>query len=332
MYLKWLITVYAVLVCFVVIVIVFSCTGAAIFRKRRKFRQEAQSTIFVMLPCYRDDECPVTLDSLFSKAKYPERISVGVCVQNKEGDVECPGKNYKNNKKVRTIVLSNENAKGPCYARFLISTLYRDEKYVLSVDCHTNFVQDWDTLCIEMLNECSTPKKSVLTTHPPQQYKNPSVTRTTHICKGKFNKDTVAFSSIEVAAQKKNMKTPFVGWGFIFMHGNALKEVPLDPYLDFMFEGEELLYAIRLWTSGYDLYSPRISVCTHAYGRTKQPSVYIDVKDWSEKQKEAHNKLNKIMNGEIVKCYGPGKNRTVKQYLKFAKIDLTKKTIGEHCI
>ena len=325
-----IIPVLVLVFCIILVLIGFSFETCNL-RKRTRFMQDTMSTIFVMVPCYRDAECPATLNSIFSNAQYPQRITVGLCVQNKEGDVECPNEVHKN-ANIRTITLDHKNAKGPCYARFLISTLYRDEDYVLSVDCHTNFVQGWDTLCIKMLKECPDPAKSVLTTHPPKQYKDPSTKRTTHICKGKFSGNTVSFSSIEVSAQKKNMKTPFIGWGFIFMPGSTLKTVPLDPNLDFLFEGEELLYAIRLWTFGYNAYSPRVSVCTHAYERKNQPSVYIDVPNWKPKQDKSIEKITDILKGKNIECYGIGKDRTVKSYLSYAKVDLENKTIGDHCV
>ena len=320
--------------CVLVSLILVSCIMFSFLRKRTyRFRQKSLPTIFVMCPCYRDDQCTPTLDSIFENAEFPGRVVVGACVQNKDGDAECPGKKYNNNENVRTISLSYKLAKGPCYARFLISTLYRDEDYVLSCDCHTQLVKNWDTLCIQMLNECHRPKKSVLTSHPPKKTdKPPSTDRTTHICNGKFNGDTVAFSSIEVAAQSKNMPTYFVGWGFIFMYGITLKKVPLDPDLDFLFEGEELLYALRLWTHGYDCYSPRSFPCTHLYERTKQPSVYVDVENWSTKQQGAIKKVSNALKGKSFKCCGLGKKRTVKEFLEKAQIDLSTKTIKGHCI
>ena len=251
-----------------------------------------------------------------------------MCVQNKDGDAACPGTQTG---KVRTITLSNEDAKGPCYARFLISTLYRKEDYCLSVDCHTNFVQNWDELCISMIKKCPHPSKSVITSHPPQQYTDPSKERTTHICKGKFNNKTVAFESIEVPARTKNMPTPFLGWGFIFMPGKVLLDVKLDPDLDFLFEGEELLYAARLWTHGYDLFSPAMSVCSHNYKKEKDPNVYTDNSTWGEQQSLSIEKMRRILDG-VSHYYGLGNARSLSKYLKHAKIDMKKKTIGEHCV
>ncbi len=38
--------------------------------------------------------------------------------------------------------------------------------------------------------------------------------------------------------------TPFVGAGLIFGSGEWVDEVPFDPYLDYLFSGEELLHSV----------------------------------------------------------------------------------------
>jgi len=55
-----------------------------------------------------------------------------------------------------------------------------------------------------------------------------------------------------------------------------VKEVPYDPNLPFLFHGEEILHSARLWTSGYDFYTPSENVVYHHYGRPDKPKI------WSE--------------------------------------------------
>ena len=40
------------------------------------------STIFVSIASFRDPDCKETLKSLFTNAKHPERVYVGICEQN----------------------------------------------------------------------------------------------------------------------------------------------------------------------------------------------------------------------------------------------------------
>lgn len=36
----------------------------------------------------------------------------------------------------------------------------------------------------------------------------------------------------------------------MFYAGHILREVPFDPLLPYLFDGEEILYSVRLWTHG----------------------------------------------------------------------------------
>ncbi|CAE8664901.1 unnamed protein product, partial [Polarella glacialis] len=41
----------------------------------------SSESIFVSIASYRDNQCQYTIQDLFSKAKHPERVVVGVCFQ-----------------------------------------------------------------------------------------------------------------------------------------------------------------------------------------------------------------------------------------------------------
>ena len=47
------------------------------------------------------------------------------------------------------------------------------------------------------------------------------------------------------------------------MHSSFLREIPFDPFLPYMFMGEEIILSARLWTSGYDMFSPTYSLVGH---------------------------------------------------------------------
>jgi [Skp1-protein]-hydroxyproline N-acetylglucosaminyltransferase len=48
--------------------------------------------------------------------------------------------------------------------------------------------------------------------------------------------------------------------------------VPYDPFLPFLFFGEESSMTARLWTGGWDFYSPGINLVYHLWERTHRPS------------------------------------------------------------
>ena len=56
-----------------------NCDERAIFYNNKEIKHFPRATIFVSLPSYRDEECPLTLIDCLQKAKYPERIRIGIC-------------------------------------------------------------------------------------------------------------------------------------------------------------------------------------------------------------------------------------------------------------
>jgi hypothetical protein len=50
-----------------------------------------------------------------------------------------------------------------------------------------------------------------------------------------------------------------------------LTDVPFDPHLDDLFSGEEVLLSARLFTHGFDAYSPDAPIAFHKYARSGEP-------------------------------------------------------------
>merc|ERR1712118_435179 len=53
--------------------------------------------------------------------------------------------------------------------------------------------------------------------------------------------------------------------GFNFMKARAWHQVPPDAKLEQIFDGEEMHTYLRLWTRGYDSYSPSHTILSHEY-------------------------------------------------------------------
>ena len=73
----------------------------------------------------RDNECASTLNSLYKNATHPERVHVGVCQQLKLADESCLPPSVPWSDEVSLITVPFFQAKGPCYARHLVTTLYK---------------------------------------------------------------------------------------------------------------------------------------------------------------------------------------------------------------
>jgi hypothetical protein len=72
-------------------------------------------------------------------------------------------------------------------------------------------------------------------------------------------------------------KSCFVAAGFFIAHGSIVDNVGFDPFLPFLFMGEELALSVRFWTHGYDIYAPSQDVLNHEYVRKESPKFWESV-------------------------------------------------------
>eukprot|EP00913_Durusdinium_trenchii_P032775 g30681.t1 len=137
--------------------------------------------IFVSIVAYCDPELPATLRALLAQAAVPERLRVGLVWQ---GDGEAPvpqhlwrdaassaradaacqrtltlptGKlsvTLTQGGHLRIINMRPEDARGPCWARYLAQLMWEGEELYLQLDSHMRFVKDWDLKAREQLLHC----------------------------------------------------------------------------------------------------------------------------------------------------------------------------------
>jgi len=282
----------------------------------------SKDTIFISVASYRDIQCSLTLKDIYKKAKYPDNVYVGVCQQNKQSDPECNISKYCslnnicNDNQIKILKLDYTEAKGPTFARYHCSKLYDNQEYFLQIDSHTRFVQDWDIKLINMLKKCNSAKP--ILTYYPLNFDSKD-TGIPIICESHFNNDIPTYRSYIFKAPNKPKLTPFVAAGFFFCKGSFLKEVPYDPNLPSLFEGEETLFTIRLWTNGYDFYVPNENIVYHYYERKNEPKFWNDLPNYSKEANETIIKVLYLL--KDIDKYGLGKKRTIEQYYKFSKID-----------
>ncbi len=284
-------------------------------------------SIFVSVASYRDARCNNTIKSLYENAKFPENIYVGICQQNNNEDIDCLNDiNYKH--RIKIIRLKDYEAKGPCYARYICSKLYNNQDYYLQIDSHTVFVKDWDIKCIQMILQLkdNSIEKPVLSYYPlDDNDKNSSQYEVPRICKCKFDNDGMIIleGGVIINTDKKFYKTPFVTGGFLFMEGSALKDVPYQNNLDYLFMGEEILHSIRFFTSGYTIFTPNENIVYHYYIREGSPRFNKNINS----DKDAINYIFNILNEKTIE--GLGNQKTIQEFKDFAGIDFDKKNINK---
>ena len=272
----------------------------------------SDNSIFVSLGTYRDPYCPMTLKSLFAKSKRPDLLYVGLFQQNcfektcrtgvlkggivkdMEADVDCYKEFCKsvegqrsdacNNNHIRLFNVNESESLGPYMARYLGAKFYRGEQYYLQIDSHSEFSEHWDAKLIKMVEDAPA-RKPVISTYPPDSTSNWPDSIGYRMCDSEFAKAQIEWQIIRLGSSLAFDKSvpaapkyaPFVAAGFFFAPADFLHDVPFDPLLPWIFMGEEISMSARLWTAGYDIFSPTINVLNHYYVRRHYPKFWESV-------------------------------------------------------
>ncbi|EFC45396.1 predicted protein, partial [Naegleria gruberi] len=241
-----------------------------------------QSTIFISICSYRDSELQHTINDMFKKAYYPNRLRVGICLQVEENDSINDVFDYRNqsySKQIKEIVLNYKQSQGPCFARYLIQqNLYDQEDYYLQIDSHMRFDEGWDVTLIKQLKQVDDGSKhSILSTYPvgyEQPNQIPEHAKPTIIVAKTFSKDDNGFEMVRLGAKivlenhiEKPIPSLFFAAGFAFSFGKIVKECPYNE-LPFIFFGEEMYMLKKFISKGYKLFSPTEPIIYHLWKRS----------------------------------------------------------------
>lgn len=198
------------------------------------------------------------------------------------------------------------------------------------------FVKEWDAKAIDAVKKAG-GEKAVLTGYPHDaKAYDLEETSVPMLCESSWNKDGLPqFKAIIRKKEDFNGKAlpvPFTSGGFIFAPSSILKEVPYDPNLPHLFQGEEILYSARAWTHGYNFFTAPVNIVLHKYYREKEPKFWQDVTTWQAGQKQSASRARKILGLEKPGIaagsdpHGLGTQRTIEAYWSFAGLDPKAKT------
>eukprot|EP00904_Undaria_pinnatifida_P009580 jgi/Undpi1/5752/HiC_scaffold_2.g01026.m1 len=349
------------------------------FEGQTLFDVKKDDSVFVSVASYRDENCPTTLKEMYSKADHPEKLFIGLVQQNCESncrtgvleggvvedtepDINCYevfcgtelGSEYCQSGNVRNFLVDEADALGPAVARYFASKLWQGETFFMQIDAHSLFETSWDTMLIDdILNTPSYPR-SVLSHYPPDTkvvYQHQPGYR---ICGAEFAQSPVEYDIIRLGpgiaydkgVPSKPCYAPFVGAGFFFAHASFLADVPFDPYVPWVFMGEEILLSLRFWTWGYDIFSPTKNVLSHFYVRRHTPKFWETVSRLFRKP-SIHNELTSYIINRVkniagypessedillkptllahLELYGDGDVRAMEDYMAIVGLDMVSK-------
>eukprot|EP00980_Cylindrotheca_fusiformis_P016687 scaffold5024_cov136-Cylindrotheca_fusiformis.AAC.16 len=259
---------------------------------------DGRETIFAAVASYRDSRCLSTVEDLYSRARYPDRIRIAI-VDQRKGDDEACRRSVEECEKdphlpycmyrhlIDYIEYNSELMVGPTFARHLTHRMYRGEYFALQIDSHVRFVVDWDEDIIGQWKRTGN-EMAVISTYlnnftehniHPQTHKNLNP-KLSMMCKSSFDgggeTKHLKFDSQPTAKPQAGgvpMMQPFWAAGFSFARGHFILQVPYDQYLPMVFQGEEISMTVRAWTYGYDFYAPMRNMAFHMYASPQKGRV-----------------------------------------------------------
>lgn len=255
-------------------------------------------TIYISIASYRDEECANTIESIFSRARYPQRVRVGVVDQiDTSADRSCsepPHESCEANpdqalclysSQIDVYTMEAKLAVGPVFARHVGQRMYRGEYFAAQCDAHVTFVADWDVDIIEQWKSANN-EMAILAAYLSDV--QGSIDERTGVSL-RHTRPIMCRSDYEGVGATKHLRhgqqpegppgirgtptlEPYWAAGFSFGRGHFVINVPYDQYLPMVFQGEEISIGLRAFTYGYDFYTPERSVCFHMYavGKNKE--------------------------------------------------------------
>ena len=288
---------------------------------------------------------------MFAKAKNPRRLFIGVIEQNDPSDppcmppayASCQGAEFCPSDNIRIRRVRPSEARGPTFGRYVAMLMYQGEKYYMMIDSHNRFMPQWDSRLIA--NYKLLPSKKSVISNYPNAWLNDSQMEDhggmVIMCKAEYiDMGFLRLGGFSLPVGKSRLH-PYAAAGFLFADAQLVKEVPFDPYLDYIFDGEEITYSARMWTHGWDIYSPSEKLLFHYYYRYGANRVWSQKLPWHKVQQQSLKRVQYILGAthpnttvriipldttdqlitrELDK-YGLGKERSIEEYWRFAKVD-----------
>jgi hypothetical protein len=295
-------------------------------------------SIFISVASYRDPALEDTLKSAVENASGKEAIKFGIVQQ----DLETVDLSFI--KQYSLTLMHPRHARGVGLARSKAMDLYTDEDYYLQVDSHTIFSKNWDLKCIEQLTlsqQIARNKKVILSSFPPPYSIERNGSQFIHSIStdelpveptkqvpwlrvdNQWGAKRLPFDDLSYS--KPELSTTVLG-GFIFATGDIVKEVPYDEEISFF--GEEICFAMRAWTRGWDIYSPPIPIVYHFYKRNGYKKIWSDEVrrevNWDQIQTKSQQKQKKVLCGIEDGIMGAGNVRSLEEYQQLIGYDFNK--------
>ena len=298
--------------------------------------------IFVSVAAFCDPFLEHTVRDAVVKAAEPESLVFGVVDQHPESRRAVLAA-LVGPASLRYVHIHPVETRGVCWARSVAFSLFRNEDFLLQVDSHMLFEQDWDRQLLEQHAALLVRSaKPMITVYPygfefedgQAVVKIEIAGHTTMVMRPVPDAALTAESATlmfrtEHVFVREPLPGCHVAGGFLFASGALVEQVPYDPFL--YFHGEEQSLAVRAWTRGWDIFHPPHIPLYHLY---KMPNTEHRTHhwhpDWDRLRDFSHADLQAASRARLADllyerrdlgAYGLGRERTLSEYARFAGID-----------
>jgi len=295
-------------------------------------------TIYVAIAALDDEELVPTLKDLYSKASEPSRVHVGLVVQSTSSqwykDVSKEAQSISPNIRHRFVRITSKNALevlGVGQGRELSHSMYQDEDYVLQIDSHSMFLENWDEILIGLLHlakKATDNSHTLLTAYAGNYFLDENGNRTLEFPEG-LNPhygfyyplyrpyvsnaglpswDTVPLSKISTTTDRF-VPSPKFNANFAFGDKRFAETLGLDSSVIF-FE-EEIVQSVNLMGSGWSLVFPNVTeaVVKHLYvaegqmsaSRRKAAASYLSEEDAIKMQEKMQGNYRAFLNNDVIR-------------------------------
>ena len=305
--------------------------------------------IFVSIASYLDPMLFFTLSDAVSKAQRPDLLRFAVVdqhpVNQRQSIAALP---YA--AQVRYLHVDPRDTLGVSWARNLAFSLFDGEEYLLQIDSHMCFEENWDARLREQHSDLlARSARPIISTYPYRFdlvdgvpcYQAPD--GKTALVLRPHPETPLTSDGVVLRFAGRHLFTDqpvpgcHVAAGFIFCAGKFVEEVPYDPYL--YFHGEEQSLAVRAYTRGWDIFHPTRAPLYHLYKTANTPHEThhwygdVDVQrafSGAYLTERAKIRLEGLLCGEnVVGPYGLGTVRSLDDFIAFSGIDYKRRIITE---
>jgi len=233
--------------------------------------------IFVSIVSYKDTQIVETIKSIYDEACNPERIVVGVLLQDSQEMHELVSALEYPNLKIKHV-LPSETLGCPWARDVLKEELYDDEDYFFQIDSHSRVKRHWDNILIKQHKSLPIEKRrrAVITTYP--NHFEVSDNDKSYLIKCTNNPSMLNVKPFNVNDPYDNRfrgvtsgsvkdytikKSKWVAGGFVFATGLWAQEIRCPHDIFFL---EESHRAFQSYLKGWNFYTTSEATLWHNYG------------------------------------------------------------------